>query len=556
MAANKTNLLLVSVLFLMACEQRQQLRGMYNSTDQMNKTTQSMDKTMQDMNQTMKGMSQTMSGMNETMRGMDQKMAGMDNKMGHMNTTMGGMQKTMTNMDGKMGHMTTTMDGMNTTMVKMSGSINVVQTTMGKMNGTMGQMNGTLGGMNTTMTSMNNQLGKVDQKMASLVQKIDGMDGKMGNLVEQITSMNKTLVTLGNDMKAMSGKLDGMSSTMGELLGKMNEIYDVSKPAVASMVRGQSWDHMLGSQALSAKVVEAAKYMMTFEYQIAQANTEKDQEKRLKLANSAAQEYFKKVRDLIDAGPPEDSWIPFTGAPDENVEALAVAMSRVNEIQDEHAEQNSGFQKMTMLSMIEDALKYDQTQTAETAQMPAYIKTILADRELAKWLLKVRMNTLVKMTLGQVSPLVKSQFGIFKTFVLGDWELGSAAENWSVLSEVHQKMKGAVETKKILGDIGEKTQVGMRLRWGLGNMKLPINESSDDPKQKLINDIAVFKRELLEEGPSDGATVPEATPSGEATKAEEKKPIEGSATFTDAEPTARAAEQKRSPVVLPDVELK
>jgi hypothetical protein len=77
--------LLLAVFFLMACEERKQLKEMHDSTGEMNKTTQSMDKTMQEMNATMKGMSQTMTGMNDTMKGMNHTMVGMNGTMGGSN---------------------------------------------------------------------------------------------------------------------------------------------------------------------------------------------------------------------------------------------------------------------------------------------------------------------------------------------------------------------------------------------------------------------------------------------------------------------------------------
>lgn len=520
-------LVMCSLVFLMACQERQQLREMHDSTGEMNKTTQSMDRTMQEMNQTMKTMNQTMSGMSNTMNNMDGTMGGMhgtmvgmDNKMGSMGKTMTGMNGTMINMAGTMDGMAGTMDGMNNTMEgmantmgDMNGTMGGMDNKMGTMGKTMGEMNGTMNTMNGTMGSMNQQLGAMDSKMGSLVQKIDAMDGKMGNLVEQITGMNKTLLELGSDMKAMSGKLDGMSAKMGDLLGKMNEIYDVARPGLAMILRDQSFARIKSNKGLPAKISAAAKYYMSFEYQVFQENGTEGQRKRLELANAAVAEFLREIKALLPKNQPQDKVMSFTGA-NEEIEALAVAMHRVNEIQEAWIAREPSVKKLSMLSLMIDGLKSAREVGGDSAfgdAHPEYLKTVLVDRELALWLLKIRMNTLVKLTLGRVSPLTTGTMGVFKTFGFVRWDLRPSQQEIAMLEEINRYLMGAVQTKQTLVALGQKPELPTLLRAGLLNMNLDqSNEGAntiaplDPQRQALVTALAKARQELL----ADGASAP------------------------------------------------
>jgi len=479
---------LTALWLVVGCEERRQLKEMHDSTGQMNKTTLSMDQTMKEMNTTMGKMQTTMSNMDQTMKGMNGNMTGMYGTMNGMNNTMDGMNGTMKTMNGTMVGMDKTMVGMDSTMHGMNDTMRGMDSNMTGMHSTMKGMNSTMKGMSSTMTNM-------DGTMVKMNDQLGGMDGKMGNLVEQITGMNGVIKVLGADMKAMSGKLDGMTAKMSDLLGKMNEIYDVARPGMAMMLRGQALDAVKSNVGLPAKVSAAAKYYMAFDYQLQSANNEQEESKRINLANVAAAEFFRELKMFLPEGAPTDKTLSLTGA-NEEIEALAVAMHRSNEVQDEMLQHHTNIKKLTMYSMIVEALKAKveiDNGKLDYNQVPEYIKTILVDSPIAVWLLDVRMNTMVKMMLGRVAPVAPKAATDVKiiskiknaaaTFLSKEWQLQPEKQEVSLLEEIHRYLMAASEAKLILQQVGHPTELKTMLSSGLSHMSL--NASSDKDKDKI-----------------------------------------------------------------------
>lgn len=576
--SKKITFVLVSFL-LLACEEKRQLREMHDSTGEMNKTTQAMNRTMENMNGIMLDMSNTMKIMNQTMIPMGKTMTEMNGTMQGMNRKMGTMGGTMQNMNGTMGQMADTMDGMHGTMLDMNASIGVMGNTttgmdkkIGLMVGTMNEMNGVMGSMSGQITAVNEKMGdlvlridsmdgkmgnlvtqiqnmdgkmanllacigsmdskmselisqiiSMDSKMGGLLAKIDAMDGKMGNLVQQITAMNKTLTQLGTDMQTMSGKLDGMSGKMSDLLGKMVEIYETARPSVALAVREQAWQKVKSAESLPEKISAAAKYFMAFEYQVYQGTGEDGREKRLALAESAAAEFFREIKSFLPASGDRETSMDLTGA-NEEVTALAVALHRVNEIQEEWLSHNRDQEKISMLSMLEKALRQRVTGATENGNA-SYIKVILADRDIAVHLLKVRMNAMVELTLGRVSPLARNGvadvmgeavgrwWGALRTFTFSNWSLHPSNEEIDLLRELNRYLKAAVDTQMILRELGEEFNLNSMLSTGLSNMQLPSDLSSlDSQRRQLVEEMKRSRGQLLNEPQPLTAVTSESDP--------------------------------------------
>jgi len=489
---------MITILFLIGCQEKKQLGDMHRSTGEMNGTTKGMNNTMTEMNNTMKNMSVTMDNMNRTFFKVSGVMEHMDGSLSETNGDIRMMNGTLQTVDGRIGNM-------DRTLVNVDGKFSNLQNTINKVDSKIGEMNDTLGSLHTEIVDMNDLLKDVNNSMSELVLKIDAMDGKMGNLLEQITGMNRVISALGFDIKSMSGKLDGMSDKMGDLLGKMVEIFEIARPGMSMMLRQNSWSQLKEAEEFPGKVAEAAKYFMSFEYQVYLPTNEEEIHKRDELAASAANEFLLQVKDLLPGGKPNLDSFNFMSLTNSNVEALSVAMHRVNEVQMDYVKKYNAalrkekgiqtgdpietalkdqeLQTISMYSLITESLIHQKSNSSssENLNLKAYEKIILENRDLAVWLLKVRGNMLIKMIIDMLptkvnisaqTPLMKGlQKAVsaekMNSFVEGISPLKHAAPrdilfdkmSPEVTEKVMTLIKATLLTQKTLDDIGADSSI-------------------------------------------------------------------------------------------------
>ncbi len=424
------------------CDQLNQLKDMHKNTAEMNQTTKQMNNATGNMDKSTLQLLDSMTDMKNTMKEMIKTMQGMDQKMGGMNTTMQGM-------DEKMG-------GMNTTMQGMDGKMGTMARTMVGMNETMQGMNGQMAGMNETM---------------------QGMDGKMG-------TMSETMVSMSEVMKTMDDKMRGLTD-------KMSEMYESARTGISKFLRISAKDQLQKAQTITGKISAAAVFNEAFEVQLWTGKAEDTEHKRMVLADEGVQEFYREIQDFL----PQDLSRTDVLSGDskiQNLNTLAVTMSLTFSKQTEVLAAHSNLRKMTMFTLTESALRSKadlQSGAKKLAELPAYVRTVIHFEKQAVFMMKTRMNFLTVMALGHLSPIQERLFSIptgylkarFKT-----WNLDLSKINAMQKSEAARYLKLALDTQKLLKDIGEENQLQKDISEIIGNM-----QASETPETeeliKLLN---------------------------------------------------------------------
>jgi len=526
----KLKMSVMAILFVIGCQEKKQLSDMHDSTGEMNGTTKGMNNTMTEMNNTMKAMAGTMNNMNQTFGKVSAVMNHMDGSLNETNGEIRNMGGTLQRVDGQIGNMDRTLvnvngqiGNMDKTLVNVDSKFSDLTTTIEKVDSKIGDMNDTLTDVHTEIVDMNKVLKEVKVSMKDLVIKIDAMDGKMGNLVAQLTDMNRVITALGYDMKSMSGKLDGMSAKMGDLLGKMIEIFEIARPGMSLMLRETSWSQLKEAEELAGKLAEAAKYFMSFEYQVYLPTNEEEMIKREELAGSAANEFFLQLKDLLPNGKPNQKIFNDISLTNLNVEALSVAMHRMNEVQTDFIKKNhSKIPMLSMYSIISESLLNQKNKTNISEESKSYEKVVIENRDLAVWLLKVRLNTLVKMSIDIIPTKVhfdeKNKLMTVLSKVTSTDNINELTDKLSRVSkfvprdiqfnamppEVAEKLitlfQAIIKTKKTLEAINADSSIINGLSFSLRNLNsIDSTESLTPIQTKFISAYKEFLKQVLTE---------------------------------------------------------
>jgi hypothetical protein len=300
---------------------------------------------------------------------------------------------------------------------------------------------------------------------------------KLGKMQDSTVSMEKTTKEMNTTTSQMKDRTESLEAQTVELKKLTDELYNALRQGDALNSRRQAFDLLLKEPSTYKKISEAGKYFMSFEVQLWNDNgQDKGGVRRDILAQQAAQEFFMEIESLA----PRDGSVDPTQEGDSldvysesnrsaSFNALAMAMHLTNRKQDDILKRDESLKKISMYSILEDALL---SRAGNTALSGANREVLLHEKR-AIQLLQARYNTFQLIFVDLISG-ISDQSNINKIrMLLFGWNadistLSVTKANYLVTEVLFH----AFEAQKLLGKIGQNTELNPKLRRLLHSMNI------------------------------------------------------------------------------------
>ena len=347
---------------------------------------------------------------------------------------------------------------------------------------------------------------------------------------KNLTEMHDTTQHMDKTTDTMNQRMSGLDQKTGKMKETTDELYDALRQGNGLIVRHTTWEAILSAPSMFGKIAEAGLYYMAFELQLWNYGAQDVTiEKRDILAQQATQEFFLKIEELA----PRDGSVNIFALPDPNdknsvdnraasFNALAITAHQVNRKQTANLKLVKDAEKMSMESMLEEALLSKQNidkGTAILGNRAPSIREVLAHEDKAIQILQARyafgplafLDYVVKINdekslthdiLALGGSLIWNLFGnvqgtfcdrlkINKVGKLANmyfcnWELDLDSVNMTQLEYAQTELLSqSVQAKAFLKKINVTPVMDSKLAKILKNMKIKVGMKADGPKAAL-----------------------------------------------------------------------
>ncbi len=345
------------------------------------------------------------------------------------------------------------------------------------------------------------QLSEMHDNTQQMNQTTTGMAANMEKTVATMDSMKKTTekvsVTAETTVEQMGKVIENADKTVN-LIG---ESYDAGRQGGALDLRNKIYEVLRSTATpLDKKIVEAAKYMVAFEFQLWSGQGQDIEGKTKtealeKLEHDAVIELFNNLKtvshwdaDAIDpfAQPDLKAKSNFEEKNQKAIfNALAAALHKTNRKQDRQESLTvNKDDKTSMFTLIERALLAGQeirTGNKRTTDFPAYVDEVLRNEQMAIRLLQARYNIIGIVLLARVTQISDSLWEGFKLKIWGSkWDLDLDNMNISQVKYYNDHFAEAKKTKDLLTRLGIKVEIDKNIKKIFSHMNIK------DDKQALV----------------------------------------------------------------------
>lgn len=238
---------------------------------------------------------------------------------------------------------------------------------------------------------------------------------QLDDMADSTSDMQKTTGEMADTTGRMADTTEEMADTtnkMASIMDIMNEsvsyTYEDLRPGNSLTIRRQQIFSMNQIERLEGKLLEAAPYFKSFEFQIWKRFEWDNEEKRLVLFDEGVEEF------LLDVG----RYVPEDRAPDptstanemKNLCALAATMEQMNSNQPIQAKVKN-FKPVSMIDLLQDGLnmrKDVESGKVRVEDLPTYQRKVLEYAPDAIFILQLRANFYATMALTQISDIQKT----------------------------------------------------------------------------------------------------------------------------------------------------
>ena len=300
---------------------------------------------------------------------------------------------------------------------------------------------------------------------------------KLGDMHDSTVSMEKTTKQMSTTTTQMKDRTDSLEIQTSEMKKMTDELYNALRQGTAVQLRRDAYESILKAPTCFKKISEASKYFMSFELQLwNEVGQDKGLPQREILAQQAAQEFFLEIEELA----PRDGSVDPTQAGDaENINseanrsasfnALAVSMHMTNRKQDNVLNQNNSLKKVSMYTLMEDALLLPKNQV----QSDGAAREILAHEARAIQLLQARYNSFQMIFIDAVSGIGDKSIKDKAKMALLGWDLELSKLNPTKADYlVKDILVHARSAKNLLLKLGVQPQLNSTVTRLLGKMNL------------------------------------------------------------------------------------
>lgn len=222
-----------------------------------------------------------------------------------------------------------------------------------------------------------------------------------------------------NTTTEMKDTTKGMASSTKRIDGYSANTYRDMRLDTSISNGFKALNEMEAANSLEQKVIAAAYYMASFEFQLWKNNDLDDEALRQKMYALSVKRLFADIKEYVvsekDAHkpPPSEKDASADANKLKNLYAISVAMHEINPNQ-EVAEKVNGVKLVSMLDLVTDGLRAAALNSKmDLAKTPEYQKIVAQNEELAVMLLQLRYNILA----GKALKLIADLDGLFNGLI-------------------------------------------------------------------------------------------------------------------------------------------
>ncbi len=379
-----------------------------------------------------------------------------------------------------------------------------------------------------------------------------GTKRKLDEMHDATVNMDKKTTELGDNTRKLVAKTDKLDA-------KTAEMYDALKQGDSLNARRLGLAGILEAYSIAAKVSEAGKYIMSFEYQVWSGLGLDTEEKRVEVASSGVREFMKDVQEFIP-DPENLVAVPLVRGADDSanrlrgLNAISVAMHLINPKQEHILKVHPTLKEISMMGMIQEALRarplIDQG-TKRIEDYPPYVKDVLVYEAIAQLLIQTRYNFLGAMTLARVKAKselrktgLKAEANKWKNMLLSfaqafvdvpnvlnlstSMNVDLAKFNLVEVREFSRYLKAALKVSEFLNSIGVPPKIDVQLLEFYKGLDVKMSaiqakpEQPDKISEKILAEVELVDlinryRESGEKGLTEVATPPPSSVLGGST---------------------------------------
>lgn len=299
---------------------------------------------------------------------------------------------------------------------------------------------------------------------------------------KQLTEMHDNTAEMKDTTVQMEQRMTELQKKTGQMKDITDELYDALRQGNSLQLRREAWRSLLQAPTMFRKISEAGKYFMSFEMQLWNMNgQDMEASKRDVLAQQAAREFFLEVEELA----PREG-IDVTAEPDGNdvnsvanrvasFNALTIAMQETNRKQNSVLDKDQKLDRISMLSIMEEALLAKNALNAGTLQLgtkEGYVREVLVHEKKALQILQTQFNLFPLVFIDQVSGINdKSWAGKIKMLI--GWTFDMDQLNAEQLIYLREEMlQKSLHAKEVMKKIGVVPQLDWKVARLLSKMKV------------------------------------------------------------------------------------
>lgn len=334
---------------------------------------------------------------------------------------------------------------------------------------------------------------KVEQSTTAVGLKMDETNGEIEETNQKIDETNSKMDEMKREMGEMNGKLVETNRRMETMNKALDRMYQDLRQGDALAARLQTLEHIAQQPVLKSKVLHAAQYFMSFEYQLWKGDGIDDSLLRDILARDAVDEFSQTIRRFAKSDLPVS--VLTTDNDTLSLHALALTCHILNSNAVVNA-QKYNLQTVSMHELLSQSLSYGEKvrlNQLTQADVPLFAQYALRYPELVKYIFELRVNMYPALLVSNVSQLDSDSF--FKRWLsraaswLKPWQADLSQRNALELEEMQNWMKFATSDLKLLNSLGLKVRVDPALIRVLSHIELvdkaPPESSEVDSKRTL-----------------------------------------------------------------------
>jgi hypothetical protein len=350
-----------------------------------------------------------------------------------------------------------------------------------------------------------------------------GVTDTMNEMNNKMDQMNQNTTRMGDtttEMDASTDVLVKLSQIMGgntTVLAQITENLALdARPAFALALRRESLNRMDKTRVMEVKLSEATTFYMCQEFQVWKNYVSDDALRREMLKGQAAGEYFRAIKEWLTS---DRSVSPASNENRiQNLYALATTMHTIGEDQALVSKKNH-VQPVSMLSIIEEsltALRQIQDGKKSAQGLPVYMTEVINNESVAVYLLRLRFNFLIGMSVANVTNLnlsgtpqcgegvmscLSAKLSSMQDLMLkvrmyiSKWTPTFADKNVVQMQVYNSFLTEALRTRDILTKLRYGVTMDPLLAGVLGNMQ-PYNDNGRLLSHELGQEIALYQNQI------------------------------------------------------------